>query len=169
MAPLRKKMSAADQIRLLVLDVDGVMTDGGIRLDARGGEVKVFDVKDGYGLSRLIGAGVEVAIITGRSSPAVALRARELGIVEVHQGVADKGALLDELMANRGLRREEVCCVGDDIPDIPLLDRAGLSVAVADACAEVRAAAAVTTKAGGGRGAVREVCEMILGARGEWP
>ncbi len=156
-------------IRLLVLDVDGVMTDGRIYLDGRGEEIKVFDVKDGYGLSRLMRAGVEVAIITGRSSPAVARRAEELGINEVHQGVADKGALLDEILRKRGLDQAEVCCVGDDLPDLPLLNRAGLAVAVADAAAEVRAAATLITKSKGGRGAVREVCELILSAGGLWP
>lgn len=157
----------AAKIRLLVLDVDGVLTDGRIYLDGRGEEIKVFDVKDGYGLSRLIKAGVEVALITGRSSPAVARRAEELGIIEVHQGVADKEALLDEILGSRGLTQEEVCCVGDDIPDIPLLKRAGLAVAVADAAAEVCAAATLITKSKGGRGAVREVCEMILAGR-DW-
>ncbi|MFO7785894.1 MAG: KdsC family phosphatase [Thermodesulfobacteriota bacterium] len=159
----------AAEISLLVLDVDGVMTDGRIYLDGRGEETKVFDVKDGYGLSRLMRAGVEVALITGRSSLAVARRAEELGIDEVHQGVADKGVLLDELLRTRGLEQKEVCCMGDDLPDLPLLNRAGLAVAVADAAAEVRAAATLITKSKGGRGAVREVCEMILAARERWP
>ncbi len=156
-------------IRLLVLDVDGVMTDGRIYLGSHGQEIKVFHVRDGYGLKRLMGAGVEVAIITGRSSEAVNRRAREIGIREVHQGVEDKGALLDRLLLERGLCADAVCCVGDDLPDLPLLQRAGLSVAVADAAVEVRDAATMITKRRGGRGAVREVCELILVARGLWP
>lgn len=159
----------AAKIRLLVLDVDGVMTDGRIYLDGRGEEIKVFDVRDGYGLKRLMEAGVEVAIITGRSSGAVDRRAREIGIREVHQGVEQKGPLLDRLIRRRCLDVESVCCVGDDIPDLPLLKRGGLGVAVADAAIEVRDAAAVITKRRGGRGAVREVCELILSARGLWP
>lgn len=160
---------AAAKIRLLVLDVDGVMTDGRIYLKGCGEEIKVFDVKDGYGLNRLMKEGVEAAIITGRSCPAVARRAEELGIVEVRQGVKDKGSLLDEMVRSRGLMQTEVCCVGDDLPDLPLLNRAGLAVAVADAVPEVLAAATVVTKSKGGRGAVREVCEMILAAKGRWP
>lgn len=159
----------AAEIRLLVLDVDGVMTDGRIYLDGRGEEIKVFNVRDGYGLKRLMKAGVEVALITGRSSQAVERRCEELGVVEVHQGVVDKGALLDELIRSRGLEQRDVCCVGDDLPDLPLLNRAGLAVAVADAAAEVRGAAALITKSKGGRGAVREVCEIILTAKGLWP
>lgn len=160
---------AAAGIRLLVLDVDGVMTDGRILLGPGGEEIKVFDVKDGYGLSRLIKAGVEVVIITGRRSSALARRAEELGIVEVHQGVVDKGALLDELLAGKGLKHHDVCSVGDDIPDLSLFHRSGLAVAVVDAAPEVRAAASLITKRKGGRGAVREVCELILTARGLWP
>lgn len=159
----------AAEIRLLVLDVDGVMTDGRIYLGGRGEEIKVFDVRDGYGLKRLMAAGVEVAVITGRSSEALERRACEIGIREVHQGVEDKGALLDRLLFERDLRADAVCCVGDDLPDLPLLQRAGLGVAVADAAVEVRDAAAVITKRRGGRGAVREVCELILAARGLWP
>ena len=156
-------------VGLLVLDVDGVMTDGRIHLDGRGEEIKVFHVRDGYGLKRLMKAGVEVAIITGRMSGAVARRAEELGIAEVHQGVEDKGALLDDLLRRKGLEGRDVCCMGDDLPDLPMMERAGLSVAVADAAAEVRNAAALITKKGGGRGAVREVCEFILTAKGLWP
>ncbi|MGD8387340.1 MAG: HAD hydrolase family protein [Desulfobacteraceae bacterium] len=160
--------TAAD-IRLLVLDVDGVLTDGRILLDERGEEIKAFHVRDGYGLKRIMAAGVEVVLITGRSSGAVAQRAKELGIQEVHQGVEEKGALLDALMRERGLEERHVCCMGDDLPDLPLLDKAGLAVAVADAVMEVRNAAALITKQRGGSGAVREVCEFILGAKGLWP
>lgn len=159
--------TAAD-IRLLVLDVDGVMTDGRILLDERGEEIKAFHVRDGYGLKRIMAAGVEVVIITGRTSGAVVQRARELGIDEVHQGVEDKGALLDALMRERGLKETHVCSMGDDVPDLPLLERAGLAVAVADAVVEVRDAAALITKQRGGCGAVREICEFILEAKALW-
>lgn len=160
---------SAARIRLLVLDVDGVMTDGRLYLNGRGEEVKVFDVRDGYGLKRVRDAGIEVAVVTGRSSAAVERRARELGITEVHQGVGSKGPLLDELLRKRNLEPAAVCCVGDDLPDLPAFERAGLAVAVADAAVEVRDAAALITKRRGGRGAVREVCEFLLAARGLWP
>ena len=105
----------AARIRLLVLDVDGVMTDGRIYLNGRGEETKAFDVRDGYGIKRVLDAGIEVAIITGRSSEAVERRARELGIAEVHQGVGSKEPLLDELLRRRNLEPAAVCCVGDDL------------------------------------------------------
>jgi len=159
----------AEGICLLVLDVDGVLTDGRILLDERGEEIKAFHVRDGYGLKRIMAAGVEVVLITGRSSGAVAKRASELGIKEVHQGVEEKGTLLDALMRKRGLEERHVCCVGDDLPDLPLLERAGLAVAVADAVVEVRDVATLITKQRGGSGAVREVCEFILQAKGLWP
>jgi 3-deoxy-D-manno-octulosonate 8-phosphate phosphatase (KDO 8-P phosphatase) len=159
---------AADT-KLLVLDVDGVLTDGRIRIDSHGEEIKVFCTKDGYGLKCLLRAGVEVAVITGRSSTALAHRMKDLGIKEVHQGVDDKGPLLDRLIRERGLKRENVCCMGDDIPDIPMLERAGLGVAVSDAAVEVRNFATLITKNRGGSGAVREVCELILMSKGLWP
>jgi len=157
------------EIKLLVLDVDGVLTDGRVQLDSRGEEIKVFYSRDGYGLKALQRAGVEVAVITGRASLALTRRMSELGIEEVHQGVDDKGAVLDRLIRERGLGKEHVCCVGDDIPDIPMLARAGLGVAVNDAAMEVRDAATLVTRKPGGRGAVRELCELILKAKGLWP
>ena len=158
----------AAEIRLLLLDVDGVMTDGHIVLTDGGEEIKSFHVRDGLGLKLLMDAGVDVAIMTGRTSKVVLNRTKEIGIEEVHQGVSDKAALLTSLMRRKGLDRNQICAMGDDLPDLPMLRAAGIAVAVADAAAEVREAAAVVTKNRGGTGAVREICEMILKARGKW-
>jgi len=155
---------AAD-VKLLVLDVDGVMTDGRITINEQGEEVKSFDVKDGLGLRLLMNAGIDVVIITGRKSKSVAYRAEELGIREVYQGVKDKGALFSDLVKRKKLEKEQVCCIGDDLPDLPLFQLAGVSVAVADAVSEVQNEAIFITKNRGGNGAVREVCDMILKAR----
>jgi len=159
----------AAMIKLLVLDVDGVLTDGRIFINERGKEIKCFHVRDGLGLKLLMRAGIDVVIITGRESNSVAFRAKELGIQEVHQGVNDKKALIVEMMKRKKLNKEQVCCVGDDLPELPLLHLAGVAVAVADAADEVRNAASFITKNRGGHGAVREVCEMILKAQQKWP
>jgi len=159
----------AEKVRLLILDVDGVMTDGRIVITDRGEELKFFDAKDGHGLKLLMNAGIEVAIISGRRSSAVDRRAEGLGIREVHQGITEKGSLLKALVQQRGLNKEEVCCMGDDLPDLALFSLAGFPVAVADAVPELRDAAAFVTERPGGKGAVREVCELILRARKLWP
>jgi 3-deoxy-D-manno-octulosonate 8-phosphate phosphatase (KDO 8-P phosphatase) len=159
----------AAKIKLLILDVDGVMTDGRIMLNDRGEETKSFNVKDGQGLRILMRAGVDVVLITGRMSKAVEYRARDLGIRELYQGIDDKESLCIKLIKARKLNREQVCCIGDDLPDIPVFKHAGLSIAVADAAVEVRDAARYVTKKDGGKGAVREVCELILKAQGSWP
>jgi YrbI family 3-deoxy-D-manno-octulosonate 8-phosphate phosphatase len=159
----------ASGIKLLVLDVDGVMTDGRIVLNDRGEETKAFNVKDGQGLKLLIQAGIEVVIITGRESKVVAHRARELGIREVYQGVADKGPLMGEIVNRKNLTRDEVCCMGDDIPDLDMFRWAGFPVAVKDAAVDVRRAAGHVTENRGGGGAVREMCELILKNQGKWP
>ena len=156
-------------IRLVVLDVDGVLTDGRILLDERGGELKTFHVRDGLGIKKLQAAGIEVAIVSGRSSLAVEHRARELGIEVVHQGVSDKRGLCRELRLQRGLDRAAVCCVGDDLPDLEAFAEAGLRVAVADAVRAVRAAADRVTRHRGGEGAVRELCEWLLTDRDDPP
>ncbi len=156
----------ASSINLLVLDVDGVLTDGSIGLDAEGREYKVFHVRDGYGIRRVLDAGIEVAIISGRSCLAVEQRASELGIRHVHLGVADKIAVLNDLLTKLGLATEAVACVGDDTPDLDCMRAAGLAVAVADAHADLDAVADWHTQHGGGRGAVREVCDLLLSARG---
>lgn len=155
----------ARRVRLLVLDVDGVLTDGRIHMTERGEETKVFHVRDGSGLVALRGAGVDVAIISGRNSPAVDRRAGELGIRHVRQGAGDKGAALDVLLRELGVGDAEVGCVGDDTPDVPLFRRAGLAIAVADAHPSAKAAAHWVTTLAGGQGAVREVCDLLLATR----
>src|SRR5215475_12696522 len=154
---LRQRCAA---VELLVLDVDGVLTDGGIVYGALGREanleVKAFHVRDGSGLKLWHLAGKRSAVITGRSSPLVEVRAAELGVGRVIQGAADKGTALRQLLGETGTPPQAVCCIGDDVPDVPAMRQAGLAVAVADACAEARAAAHYITRAAGGRGAVRE-------------
>jgi 3-deoxy-D-manno-octulosonate 8-phosphate phosphatase (KDO 8-P phosphatase) len=159
----------AAKIKLLILDVDGVMTDGRIHLNDRGEEIKCFNVKDGQGLRLLMKARVDVAIITGRRSKAVEYRAKDLGISELYQGIDDKESLCVDLLEAKRLNKEQVCCIGDDLPDLPMFNRVGLPIAVADAAVEVRDAARHVTKKAGGKGAVREVCELILKAQGAWP
>jgi 3-deoxy-D-manno-octulosonate 8-phosphate phosphatase (KDO 8-P phosphatase) len=159
----------AEKIKLLILDVDGVMTDGRIIVNDQGEELKFFDAKDGQGLKLLMNAGIEVGIISGRHSGAVDRRAESLGIREVHLGIEDKASVLKALIEQRGLKKEEVCCMGDDLPDLALFSQAGFPVAVADAVPEVLDAALFITEKGGGKGAVREVCELILKAEKLWP
>jgi len=149
-------------IRLLVLDVDGVLTDGRLYCGPRGEVLKVFHVHDGHGIVQLQRAGIAVAVISGRRSPMVSTRCRELGVQHVFQGVSEKLPVLERLLKRLKITAEECACVGDDLPDLPLMERAGLSFAVADAVAAVRTRADRTTRAGGGRGAVREVCELLL-------
>ena len=158
-------LELARRVRLLALDVDGVLTDGRLYLSAAGEELKVFHVRDGSGLVALQRAGISVAIVSGRDSAAVVRRAAELGIAHVRQGVADKGAELERLLASLGVAPEATACVGDDTPDLPMLRRAGLAVAVADAHPSVLAAARWVTPSPGGRGAVRDVCDLLLSAR----
>jgi len=152
-------------IQLLVLDVDGVLTDGRLYFGARGEALKVFDVRDGYGLTALRRAGVTVAVISGRRSRAVSARCRELGVRHVHQGVADKLGVFERLRARLRLPRSACACVGDDLPDVPLMKAVGLSFAVADGHPQARRAARFVTRRGGGRGAVREVCDLLLAHR----
>lgn len=158
----------AAAIELLLLDVDGVLTDGSVVYAADGDEIKRFHVRDGSGLKFWHDQGKRSAIVSGRRSPAVDRRARELGVAPVFQGCADKRAALDVLLAETGLRSEQVCAVGDDLPDLPVLRRVGLAVAVADACPEVRAAAHYVTRTPGGRGAVREAVEWLLRLQRRW-
>ena len=158
----------AANINTLILDVDGVLTNGNITISDRGEEIKSFHVRDGLGLRLLMSAGIDVIIITGRKSEVVAHRAKELGIKEVYQGIKDKGALCKELMKQKHLEKDQLCCIGDDLPDLPLFYEAGLSIAVADAAPEVRQEAGIITKNKGGKGAVREACEIILKTRETW-
>ena len=156
---------AAAGIRLLVLDVDGVLTDGRLYYDAGGEQLKVFHVRDGHGIRALGRQGVRLAIISGRRSRAVQQRARELGIAHVLQGIDDKLAALERLRARLRLPLAAVACVGDDTPDVALMQAVGLAFAVADAHPDALAAADVVTRAPGGQGAVREVCDRLLAAR----
>ena len=158
-------LERARHIRLLALDVDGVLTDGRLYLSPAGEELKVFHVRDGSGLVAVQRAGIAVAIISGRDSAAVSRRAAELGIRHVRQGVADKGAVLDQLLAELAVEPAQTACVGDDTPDLPMLRRAGLAIGVADAHPALLEAAHWITHAPGGRGAVREVCDLLLSAR----
>ncbi|MCX5897866.1 MAG: HAD-IIIA family hydrolase [Proteobacteria bacterium] len=158
----------ARDIKLLILDVDGVLTDGKIVYTDRGEEAKAFDVKDGHGLKLLMRAGIPVALITGRSSPAVEHRARDLGITRVYQKAINKIEAYEELRRAENLRDEEICVVGDDLPDLPILRICGFSVAVADSAEEVKREVDYVTNKEAGKGAVREVCDIILKARGLW-
>jgi 3-deoxy-D-manno-octulosonate 8-phosphate phosphatase (KDO 8-P phosphatase) len=158
----------ASLIKLLLMDCDGVLTDGRLMLLENGDEQKLFNVRDGQGLALLRRAGVQTGIISGRRSSFVEHRARELGINYLRQGSEDKVKDFDELLAESGLAASAVAFVGDDLGDIPLLRRAGLAVAVGDAVAEVRAVAHYVTQQPGGHGAVREAIELILKAQGRW-
>jgi 3-deoxy-D-manno-octulosonate 8-phosphate phosphatase (KDO 8-P phosphatase) len=155
-------------IELLVLDVDGVLTDGRVVYGDNGVELKAFDIRDGAGIKAWQMVGHQVALISGRSSPVVERRAVELGIRHLHQGVQDKRAAYRQILEHGNWKPAQVCCMGDDLPDLPLLSDCGLAVAVADACIDVRTAAHVVTRAPGGRGAVREVIELILRSQGHW-
>ena len=159
----------ASRIRLLVLDVDGVLTDGVLVYGASGEEIKRFHVRDGLAIQQARRAGVEVAIVSGRASAAVTRRMSELGVVEVHQGVGDKESLLRGLLARLGVATAETAVMGDDLPDLPLMRMAGLAMAPADAVPEVRRAAGWVSRSAGGHGAVREAVEMLLRARKAWP
>ncbi len=163
----------ARRVRLVVLDVDGVLTDGGVYLGATPegdvSEFKRFDIQDGLGIKMLMWAGIEVAIVSGRLSGATTVRAQELGVEECHQdALAHKLPVLRRLLERKGLRWDEIAMVADDVPDLPVLRRVGLPVAVANAVPEVLAEAAWRTASAGGRGAVREFARALLRARGDW-
>jgi 3-deoxy-D-manno-octulosonate 8-phosphate phosphatase (KDO 8-P phosphatase) len=164
-----KAAPRAARIRLLVLDVDGVLTDGGLLFGASGEETKRFHVHDGLALVAARQAGLEIAVLSSRASPAVTRRMAELGVREVHQGVADTAAALDALRERLGLAVGQVAMMGDDLPDLPAMARAGLALAPANAAAEVRRAAHWVARRGGGAGAVRDAVEMLLKARRAWP
>lgn len=161
-------MDGAEKVRLLILDVDGVLTSGEIFIDGEGRESKVFHVHDGSGIVYLHRQGVRTALITGRTSPVVALRAKELGIEEVHQGIREKIHVYEDIRKRLRMRDDEIGYVGDDLLDLPCLRQAGFPVAVANASPEVKAAARYVTSRRGGHGAVREVVEVILKAQGKW-
>ena len=158
----------AQLVKLLILDVDGVMTDGKIVYTDSGEELKFFDSRDGHGIKMLMRTGVAVAIITGRISKAVEHRAAHLGIDMVYQKALNKIEAYEEIAALKSLADKEICAMGDDLPDIPVLLRAGLAVAVPGAVDEVRLSAHYTTRRAGGDGAVREMCDLIMKAQGSW-
>lgn len=155
-------------IKMFGMDVDGVLTDGGIYYGDGGLEIKRFHAQDGMGLAMLARAGIITFIITGRKCEAVARRARELGVAEVHQGIADKLACLTELLARHGASLEEVAFVGDDLADLEVLGRVGFPIAVANARDEVKRAAGMITAAAGGNGAIREAGEWAIKHNGQW-
>jgi 3-deoxy-D-manno-octulosonate 8-phosphate phosphatase (KDO 8-P phosphatase) len=162
---MARRPAALAAIRLLVLDVDGVLTDGRLRYGPDGERDKVFHVRDGHGIKALAAAGVTIAVISGRESAAVARRCAELGIHELQQGIADKAAAFTALAARLGVVPSACACVGDDTPDVPLMQRVGLAIAVADAHRDAQRAAHRRTRLAGGAGAVREVCDWLLAAR----
>lgn len=166
--PITELAERAAKIRLLLLDVDGVLTDGSIVYADDGTEIKRFHVRDGSGLKFWQENGNRVAILSGRTSLAVERRANELGIDTILQGRADKRPAWDELLARTECQPGEVCSIGDDLADVPILLRSGLAVAVADACGEVCDAAHYVTAKPGGHGAVREAIEWLMGLQGRW-
>ena len=157
-----------NRIKLLLLDVDGVMTDGRIIYLNDGGEAKAFDVKDGHGLKLIQRAGIKVGIITGRQSDIVARRAAELGIELVYQGAKDKMQPFMEILEKLGLKASEVAYVGDDLVDLPVMRLVGFSVTVADASDDIKPYVDLVTSRPGGRGAVREVCDLLLKQSSLW-
>lgn len=160
-----KPLALLAGVRLVAFDVDGVFTDGRFYLSNDGVESKAFCTQDGFGIRRLLAAGVEVAVISGRNSVAVQLRMDELGVRHVVQGCSDKIAAFDRMIAALGIAAAECAYVGDDVPDLPLLARVGVSFAVANAVREVQEHCDYATVARGGFGAVREVCDLLLDAR----
>jgi 3-deoxy-D-manno-octulosonate 8-phosphate phosphatase (KDO 8-P phosphatase) len=160
--------SGLTDIRLLLLDVDGVLTDGSIIYDDRNVETKIFNVKDGLGIRLLLDAGIQVGIITGRASGALTNRCANLGIENLYDGIKEKTSALDDVLKKTGIKAEETAFIGDDLPDLPVLNKVGVSIAVKDAEETVKAHADIVTNAKGGEGAVREICEAILKAKNLW-
>jgi 3-deoxy-D-manno-octulosonate 8-phosphate phosphatase (KDO 8-P phosphatase) len=162
-----KRKTRPPRIKALFLDVDGVLTDGQIYLDGRGHEFKVFNTKDGHGMRKAAAAGITLAWISGRTSPATARRARELAVPFCEQGVRDKRERLERIRRKLKLSAAEIAAIGDDEPDVPMLETAAFSACPADATAAARRAATVVLKSPGGRGAVREFIELILARNGQ--
>ena len=163
---MRDVLSKAAQIQLVIFDVDGVLTDGRLYLGNDGNEYKAFHIRDGHGIKMLLDAGVEVAIISGRRAASVERRMADLGIRYAYQGVQDKLSAFNSLQARLGLTAEQVAYVGDDLIDLPVMIRVGLAIAVQDADPFVKQHAHWQTPSCGGRGAARDVCELLLEARG---
>jgi YrbI family 3-deoxy-D-manno-octulosonate 8-phosphate phosphatase len=155
-------------IELILADVDGVLTDGSVIFDNQGIEIKRFHIRDGLGVKLWQRAGYHFGIVTARSSHIVKLRAAELGIELVRQGFEEKLPIVQQIVDDLQLDSEQACYIGDDLPDLPVMQHVGLAIAVADAAPEVRVAAHYITRQAGGAGAVREAIEMILKAKGRW-
>jgi 3-deoxy-D-manno-octulosonate 8-phosphate phosphatase (KDO 8-P phosphatase) len=158
----------ARAVRMIVFDVDGVLTDGSLFYGDQGEEYKAFNSRDGHGIKMLRASGVETGIITGRTSQVVLHRARNLGIVHIFQGAEDKLDAFRGLLASTGLEPSQIAYMGDDLVDLPVMNRCGLAITVPDAPEEVKARCQVVTQAGAGRGAAREACELIMRAQETW-
>lgn len=167
-SPSADVVERATKVRLLIFDVDGVLTDGSLYFGHDGREYKVFHSRDGHGMKMLRDSGVEIAIITARSSQAVAFRAANLGLEHVYQGQQEKSVAYAQVIDKLKLSHEEVGYVGDDVVDLPVMVQVGLAIAVADAHPEVLRRAHWSTHHPGGRGAARDACELIMKARGAW-
>jgi 3-deoxy-D-manno-octulosonate 8-phosphate phosphatase (KDO 8-P phosphatase) len=165
---LEEAKQRARDVRMIVFDVDGVLTDGSLFYDNQGQEYKAFNSRDGHGIKMLRASGVKTGIITGRTSQIVLHRARNLGIEYIYQGAEDKLEALQSLLQETGLTPDQIAYMGDDVVDLPVLNRCGLAITVPDAPDEVKARSHVVTQAGAGRGAAREVCELIMRAQGTW-
>ncbi len=165
----KKIQDKLEKIKMLILDVDGVMTDGKIIMDSEGRELKNFNVLDGHGLVMIQRHGIQVGILTGRTSAVVDHRARDLKITEVYQGALNKKEVFGQILQKNQLTPEMIAYLGDDIVDIPVLKMVGFAAAVADAQELVKKTVHYVTRSRGGDGAVRELCEMLLVAQGYWP
>jgi 3-deoxy-D-manno-octulosonate 8-phosphate phosphatase (KDO 8-P phosphatase) len=159
------RVSNAKQVRLLILDIDGVMTDGGLQFDNQGEEYKTFNSLDGHGVRMLLDCGIEVAVITGRNSGIVSHRMNDLGVKHIYQGNRDKLPAFEKLLQDTGLEPEQAAYIGDDLPDLPIMRRVGLAIAVQNAHVFVKQHCDWVTTARGGNGAVREVTDFILQAQ----
>jgi len=166
--PTEDLTGRAQRIKLLLMDCDGVLTDGRLWLTPDGDEQKAFHARDGQGISLLHRAGLQTGIITGRTSSAVDRRAQDLKMSYVRQYAKDKIKALEEILAEAGVTKDECAYIGDDVADIPVMHRVGFAVAVSDAVAETKQAAHYVTALKGGQGAVREVCDLVLKAQGRW-
>lgn len=161
-------LEKAKRIKLLILDVDGVLTDGKIIYDSKGRDLKNFCVKDGLGVYLLKRAGIPTVILTARGSKTIRLRARDMQVEEIFEDVERKAELLDKITRKYGVNTDEICFVGDDLVDLSIMKRIGLPIAVKNACKEIKDVSFYITEAEGGKGAVREVAEFILKAKGKW-
>ena len=162
---MQEKLKSID---LLLLDVDGVLTDGGLIYDDNGCQIKKFNSKDGLGIRLLLDFNIKVGIITGRSSKALTHRCQNLGITLLFQGIKDKAEILKQILKQTGIPASNTAFMGDDLPDLPVMKQVGIPIAVSDAHQDLYSIAAIITSARGGHGAVREICEAILKSKGLW-